>query len=380
MQWWCVRVIIMRVVSQISRVFGSGRHAGPIEYGIRKGIGSLTDSKTRCVRTLKTISPCINIHARPTRFSSSFSSSLFFVNMPIQANFVPLMQKVLLVGAGVSSTDIARELGGVADYVYQSSRNGDFDLPSTLLPPNGTRIGEIASFDIDIPQQNGNNNENVGYDTLHTAQQPIPSTITLASGHKLCGVHSVLVCTGYHISYPFLRHYHNDNISATAANDTVIVTDGTQVHNLHKDIFYIPDPTLSFIGAPYYTATFTLFEFQAIALAAVLSGRAVLPSKVEMRREYCAKLKRKGAGRHFNSLKDEEVDYVRDLVAWVNRDADRFGGHIVQGHTEEWHVAKKEQLERLRQIFGEKDKDRDKERNGELLLNGSAALLLAPCT
>ena len=88
------------------------------------------------------------------------------------------------------------------------------------------------------------------------------------------------------MALPFLDEYNDYTSSAAEANDTVLVTDGTQVHNLHQDIFYIPDPTLAFVGIPFYTATFSLFEFQAIAVTAFLSGVAQLPSTASLRTEY----------------------------------------------------------------------------------------------
>ncbi|EDO00163.1 hypothetical protein SS1G_03023 [Sclerotinia sclerotiorum 1980 UF-70] len=182
-------------------------------------------------------------------------------------------QTVLLIGGGVSSTDIAREINGMAKKVYQSTRGGQFDLPLSFLPPRTERVGEF------------------------------------------------------------------------------LVTDGTQVHNLHKDIFYIPDPTLAFVGTAYYVSTFSLFEFQAIAVAAVFSGRAKLPREEEMREEYRLKVKEKGFGRAFHALNGREPEYVRELVDWINTDAAASGGQKVEGHSEAWlredEIKKEKLLERF---------------------------------
>lgn len=87
------------------------------------------------------------------------------------------------------------------------------------------------------------------------------------------------------------------------ASDTVLATDGRRVHNLHNHIFYIPDPTLVFIGLPYHVSTFNLYDFQAIAVAAVFSGRAALLSEEEMREEYRNYLQVKGSDKDFHSLR-----------------------------------------------------------------------------
>jgi hypothetical protein len=183
--------------------------------------------------------------------------------------------------------DIAREITYFAKKTYQSSRGRIFDLPISLLPKNTERVTKIASFG--LPN--------------NTESEPCP--ITLADGTVLNNIDRVILCTGYHISYPFLRDLHEDFTPVEDANETVLVTDGTQVHNLHRDIFYIPDPTLAFVGVPFYVATFTFFEFQAIVVAAVFSGRAWLPSKEEMQDEYRERSRRKGYGRLFHSLKED---------------------------------------------------------------------------
>jgi hypothetical protein len=99
------------------------------------------------------------------------------------------------------------------------------------------------------------------------------------------------------------------------------------IHNLHQDIFYIPDPTLAFVGIPFRVATFSLFEFQAIAVAAVFaaSGQqhdALLPSQEDMRAEYRARVHEKGLGKQFHTLMGVDVQYAADLMEWVNRGKD----------------------------------------------------------
>ncbi|KAF2084656.1 FAD/NAD(P)-binding domain-containing protein [Saccharata proteae CBS 121410] len=238
---------------------------------------------------------------------------------------------VFLLGAGTSSTDIAKELGPVAKTIYQSSRGGAFDFPASFLPPNAKRVSGVASFDM--------------------AACAIPNAINLTSGQKVCSVDEVILCTGYLVSLPFLRQYHEDDTPATEANDRVLVTDGTQYHNLHKDIFYIPDPSLMFVGVPFFTATFSLFEFQAMTVAAFLSNKAELPSRDDMRAEYLAKVERRGSGKKFHSLRGEEEGYVSELLEWINKDAKVQGRKAIPGHTEAWKVAKAEQMERIQALF-----------------------------
>ncbi|KAF2851906.1 dimethylaniline monooxygenase [Plenodomus tracheiphilus IPT5] len=250
-------------------------------------------------------------------------------------------KNVLIIGGSVSSTDIARDLGPIAKNIYQSQRHGTFDLPASLLPENASRIDEVVSY----------NAPSSSTSPLTDPSAPIPATITLKSGQKLCDIHHVILATGYHLTLPFLSHLHSDTTPVDAADEHLLVTDGTQFHNLHKDIFYIPDPTLCFVGVPFFTATFTLFEFQAMVVAKVLSGQAKLPPAKAMRTEYNERVKEKGYGKAFHSLRDRECDYVEELLGWVNADLAEIGGEKLKGHTDVYHVAKAEQLERLKALF-----------------------------
>ncbi|KXT18870.1 hypothetical protein AC579_3553 [Pseudocercospora musae] len=232
-------------------------------------------------------------------------------------------QNVLIIGAGVSSMDIARDLGPHAKAVFQSSRGGPYDLPSHLLPENGARVGGIDKFGAVSPDL--------------ASDGSIRGVIDVQSGQKLCGMHRIIMATGYHVSLPFMRQYHADGVPPEDADECVLVTNGQVTHNLHKDIFYIQDPTLAFIGVPYHVATFSLFEFQAMALAQVFAGRVPLPATRTMRNEYKQRKFRKGAGRTLHSLKDRgaEMEYVKELVEMVNA-ANREAQGLMTGHSSKW--------------------------------------------
>ncbi|RDW68478.1 hypothetical protein BP5796_09135 [Coleophoma crateriformis] len=119
------------------------------------------------------------------------------------------------------------------------------------------------------------------------------------------------------------------------------------MHNLHKDVFYVPDPSLAFIEGPHHVATFYLSEYQAIAIAAVYSGKSALPSQPEMRNEYNKKVKEKEVGRAFHSLKGVEIKYTNELISWINPRIVASKGRAVDAHLEAW----KAQYEVLRQAI-----------------------------
>lgn len=252
-------------------------------------------------------------------------------------------EKVFLIGAGVSSWDIARELDSVGATTIQSCRGGIFDIPETLLPSSATRVGEVAAFE----------NSPVPSSATLNKSDTIPGRILLSDGTQLEGFHRVIVSTGYITSYPFLAHLHEDSLTAEQASDDILVTaDGDMVHNLYADIFYIPDPTLAFVGVPFHVATFALFDVQAQAVARAFAGRVSFPDVAERRAAYEQKKTKKGVGRSFHSLKDDgaELGYADSLRAWVNRSADELGDERMPPYTEEWLQAHAEMKERLKAL------------------------------
>lgn len=255
-------------------------------------------------------------------------------------------KNVLVVGAGVSSVDICRELGGVANKLYQSARGGRYDLPPTLLPPNSERVGEVLRYTI----HDGRSTEQI-----LSPEMPIPGTVVLKDGQTLIDIHYVIMATGYIISYPFLGNIHSDSTPAAEAGPDLLVTsEGCMTHNLHKDIFYIQDPSLAFVGVPYHIATFSLFDFQSQVVARVFAGQAYLPTREEMRGEYDRRLRNSEIGRGFHSLHEagREIAYVKDLVDWINRDAIVSGALTMAGHTQDWLKGYWDMKSRLRGILG----------------------------
>ncbi|KIW21428.1 hypothetical protein PV08_02008 [Exophiala spinifera] len=238
-------------------------------------------------------------------------------------------QTVLLIGGSASSIDIAREVGPVAKKVYQSTRGGFMDTPESWLPPNGVRVPGIASFG----ELKGTTSDGTG---------AIDGKVTLVDGQVLEGIDRVVVATGYHFTLPFFpKEFHRDDVPREEADNKILVTDGTMLHNLHKDIFYIPDPTLAFTGVPFYTATFSLFEFQAIAIAAVFSGQARTPTKEEMLAQYQEGIKEKGYGKPFHTLVGQDVQYAKELMEWVNLGRDP-STKKTDGYSAEWIAAREE--------------------------------------
>ncbi|EED14253.1 monooxygenase, putative [Talaromyces stipitatus ATCC 10500] len=256
-------------------------------------------------------------------------------------------KNILLVGAGTSSTEIARELGPLVQKIHQSGRGSRFDLPLDFIPENCQRVAEIESFG-----------------TLQkvaeslTAKGHIPGKVTLKDRTVLNDIDIVIVCTGYHFAYPFMPDLHADNGFANVDVSKVLVKDGSCTLNLHKDMFYIPDPTLAFGGISQFISTFSFFEYQAMFIAEVFSGKASLPSQQEMRRIYEKRLAQKGDTRLMNGRHDEEVPYVDELIELINASNP---ARRVEGFSPKWHAARDAgKLQKIRARFAREKVERER--------------------
>lgn len=218
-------------------------------------------------------------------------------------------QAVLVVGSGVSAFDIGKDIALVASVVYQAVRKRERDgreaVEKTIeqfvwstVPDNMHQVAEVIEFGDPAP-----------------ASTITEAGVMLADGSRLVGVDDVVLCTGYLYSMPFL-----DSSSVLAGSSErerdIISPDGEHVRDLHMDMFYIPDPTLCFVGIPRNITTFQLFDLQAQAIAAVLAGKATLPSEPAMRTDFA---RRTGPGKELHSLGfAKETAYISCVAALVN--------------------------------------------------------------
>jgi len=62
----------------------------------------------------------------------------------------------------------------------------------------------------------------------------------------------------------------------------------------------------------------------------------------------------KGFGRSFHSEKDSEVQYVKELLGWINGQAELTGGEKYQGHSKEWLKEEKVKMAKLKAFLDAK--------------------------
>ncbi|EIN08775.1 FAD/NAD(P)-binding domain-containing protein [Punctularia strigosozonata HHB-11173 SS5] len=266
-------------------------------------------------------------HAKDYRHPSQFASA----------------QSVLVIGANASGIDIARELGGSVPALIHVIR--DF---APEVPQQERDVRE--AFRAGLPASNIRKNGVTRF--IVADEHGRPGIVEFLDGSVL-EVDTVIFATGYHFSYPFLSHLERPGDTSSPSPENVIVTRGDATLNLHRDIFYIPNPSLAFLGVPLNTATFSFHEYSAIAIARVFAGYAELPSRAEMRDIYLKRIAVTGEGRRMHTLGGPgEIAVVAELVAWLNGEAKRLGKEQevreVVGHSKEWLEVTRNRIEGIK--------------------------------
>ncbi|RDW64587.1 FAD protein [Coleophoma cylindrospora] len=258
---------------------------------------------------------------------------------------------VLIIGAFISAMEITSELVNNGAKVYESANNTRVDFRDHVQHENAEKVAMVAEFST-LPADN-QDEANSGSKPLDD-NSPIPGKVILTDGQVLENIHQVIIATGYLTTFPFLGPLLEQPFTQLQdAGDEVITTaDGRTVHNLHEDIFYIPDPTLAFIGITHFASTFSLYDFQAQVLAVVFAGQVRLPSEAAMKAEQWRRKRRVLPGTLLNSIFMLDDFVIRRLLDWVNQDLVASGLEPLSGPDPEWWKAFKLAREKARPLLG----------------------------
>jgi len=167
---------------------------------------------------------------------------------------------VLLVGNGPSAQDLVRHLSPVAKTIYRSNGNAKcitFGLEHPCFPP----IRYMSE-----------------------------STFEFSNGESIPTPDIVLLCTGYRYTFPFLR-----------LDLPVTDPEGVYVQHMHELLFYVPDPTLVFLGLYIGSSPFNCFEYQSLHASRFLRGEVGL---------YCQKCMEK------DDRNQKEYGRARHYIGW----------------------------------------------------------------
>ncbi|KAA8497487.1 Flavin-containing monooxygenase FMO GS-OX-like 4 [Porphyridium purpureum] len=203
-------------------------------------------------------------------------------------------KRVVLLGAGNSGIDIAIEIAQAfpAAEVVLSHRKCKGNASQAQLLTYGSGPKQVRLRERrEIVRVDGTD-----WRTVHFADDV----------GAMQDVDAILLCTGYHYAFPFL--------SPEAGVDWQ--SEPGCVTPLYKHVFCIPRPSVAFVGLPWKVAPFPLFYFQSRWIAAVFSGRAVLPSQSEMHadREREQQLREGDMGlprRYMHMLEQRQWEYNR---------------------------------------------------------------------
>ncbi|EXJ76958.1 hypothetical protein A1O3_10115 [Capronia epimyces CBS 606.96] len=161
-------------------------------------------------------------------------------------------KRVLVIGNSASGHDITTALVKAARLpVYQSRRSRSrWDGAN---PPEGIEWKPVISE----YRSNGD--------------------IVFDDGSILSSIDAIIYCTGYHASFPFWN--------AEANGGPIFDYTQNRLVGSYQHTFFPDHPTLGVVGMPR-TLTFRSFEYQAIALARLFSGRnaTALPPQEEQKR------------------------------------------------------------------------------------------------
>lgn len=190
-------------------------------------------------------------------------------------------KNVLIIGNYASGVDLATQIGTTANHVYVS--------------------GKDKSQLIEIEQSN------IEYLKLVTSYNHAESrSAYTVDGQVVSNIDTIIFCTGYLYSYPFLKNYLPN------------ITDGDWVSNVYKQIFNVDDITLSFIDLPKFAVPMPLSESQSAIVARVYSGRLTLPSTEDRRKDYEEEVTDRGAGQSFHAMKPPlDYLYCNELYDWI---------------------------------------------------------------
>ncbi|KAL0020530.1 hypothetical protein WJX79_005454 [Trebouxia sp. C0005] len=153
--------------------------------------------------------------------------------------------QVIVVGASFSGEELARAIADVASHVFHSARSFQESTPRD----NITRVAMLTELSSD-------------------------GVALFQDGTQIANIDAVIYCTGYQYAYPFLE------------GTGLVTSHDMRVDPLWQHIFP-PNvaPTLAFVGLIWKSLRNPQFELQSKLVARVLSGRAQLPSRLQMVQE-----------------------------------------------------------------------------------------------
>lgn len=184
---------------------------------------------------------------------------------------------VVVLGAGPSGMDLALEISSYAKRVILSHHLKETIL--TKFPDNVIQKPDVVEL------------------TEHNA-------VFRDGTHETVDI--MFYCTGYKYSFPFL------------SDKCGVRVDSNMVTPLWKHLVSIENPTLAFVGLPFYVCAFSMFDLQVRFLTRFWHGEKIFPDKAVMLREEAEELekciKNGLEKKHFHMMGPLQGQYYDDLA------------------------------------------------------------------
>lgn len=191
-------------------------------------------------------------------------------------------KKVIIVGNSASGIDLSAQIASVATLPVMISEK-DKGAPGPTVQedkPWAKNVPEIVEF-------------------LRAER-----SVRFANGEVQGGVDSVVFCTGYHYSFPFLK----------GLEPSVVVPDGSHAAHLWEHILYTADPTLAFLSIPQRIVPFPVSEAQSALISRIWSDRLPAPTPAEMSSWVDQLRREKGDNKTLHNLAfPKDVNYINRL-------------------------------------------------------------------
>lgn len=240
-------------------------------------------------------------------------------------------KKVLVVGNGASGIDIGAQIGTVSKgSLLRTERSESYiQLGSS---PGEIRYPEVVEF-------------------LSPASHD--RAVRFADGRIESEIDSVVFCTGYLYSFPFLHSL-----------DPPVITDGRRTVNTYQHLFYTYNPTLAFPVMTQRIVPFPFSESQAAVVARVWSGRLTLPSQADRKVWEDNLIAERGTGTFFHFLPFPQDAEAMDILHDWAANAEKRPGLTNEGtgklppYWTKYERLLRENVMHIRKAFVAKGKDR----------------------
>ncbi|KAI5479368.1 dimethylaniline monooxygenase (N-oxide forming) [Pseudohyphozyma bogoriensis] len=184
-------------------------------------------------------------------------------------------KNVLVIGNSSSGYDIVR---GLALQIYNRVLDHDPSVVGRFVA-NSIRSPTVIAFPFDAPDAED-------YAKLVKIRPTITrvegKTVYFADGSSLDDVDAIIFATGYLFSFPFASPTHEPFASHPLTVPVPYAREfgGRRVHHLDdRQVFYLPDPTLSFLALNINVIPFPLAQLQARLVARFIAGHIHLSFK-----------------------------------------------------------------------------------------------------